>query len=158
MPKRVLVSDLYALDLVTLVWEKLWPPAGKEARVHTGDVVEELDAASAGAAPDIQDGPQARYFHSADAHGDHIYYFGGVSHIDKQGVVNLIHKYLTLDGLSTYTTSFSVTDRISSFTYIKNFQSLAIFEEVAEQRQTAKSTAEDSSRRRGARNGLLCAG
>lgn len=72
---RRMVSDLYALDLHTLVWEKLWPP-------------EDQQSSSLG-------GPQPRYFHrwalsttllgntnssvcSADAWGHKLVIFGGM--------------------------------------------------------------------------------
>ncbi|KAK9898655.1 galactose oxidase [Cystobasidium minutum MCA 4210] len=53
---RRMVNELRALDLNTLVWEKLWP----------------LDGVSESA------GPQPRYFHSADAWGSKLVIFGGM--------------------------------------------------------------------------------
>lgn len=74
---------MYALNLSTLVWQKVWPPAAastavKEAeptRASSNDILEELDEGLSGSQPR---GPLPRYFHSANAHEDSIYIFGGV--------------------------------------------------------------------------------
>ena len=67
MPKRVLTSDLYALDLTSLEWEKLWPPRGYEDRIKRSEasaheVVEELDKSFESPSHQMR-GPDPRYFH-----------------------------------------------------------------------------------------------
>ena len=81
MPKRILESDLYELDLATLEWERLWPPRGSSKNTgnrsgSNAEVVEELNTGE-GATAD-QAGPEPRYFHSADAYGESILFFGGM--------------------------------------------------------------------------------
>lgn len=84
VPKRVLVADLYVLDLTSLVWTKLWPPEDAKVVEFSPDSVEELAGGTEGHGkrpqPDVKQvrGPQARYFHSADVMGDSIYFFGGM--------------------------------------------------------------------------------
>ncbi|BGP51829.1 hypothetical protein JCM10450v2_007785 [Rhodotorula kratochvilovae] len=60
---REMVNSLYALDLRSLAWAKLWPsPAAATAR-----------------------GPAPRYFHSAQAWGDKLVVFGGQSFVAGPG-------------------------------------------------------------------------
>ncbi|GAA6033989.1 hypothetical protein JCM8097_000636 [Rhodosporidiobolus ruineniae] len=64
VPTRTMVSTLYKLDLRSLAWSQVWPPS----------------SSSAGEAD--EDGPQARYFHSACAWGDKLVIFGGEGYED----------------------------------------------------------------------------
>lgn len=80
VPKRVLVADLYVLDLGTLVWTKLWPPEDTKVVEFSPHSVEELADGRPKAVGEDKPvrGPQARYFHSADVQGANIYFFGGM--------------------------------------------------------------------------------
>lgn len=80
VPTRTMVNTLYVLDLESLVWEQLWPPADRAVRVASNEGQEGMEELEDGEA--VKDaplrGPQARYFHSCDVHGDLLLIFGGV--------------------------------------------------------------------------------
>lgn len=68
-----MVSTLYALDLRTLVWERQYPPP-----VPPADCDAESCAYPSPVTPTSPSrAPSARYFHSAEAWGTKIVFFGG---------------------------------------------------------------------------------
>lgn len=77
VPTRSMVATLYALNLDSLAWSQLWPPADATFRVHEGfgENIEELQDAEGSK---VVQGPRARYFHGCDAYGDQLVIFGGV--------------------------------------------------------------------------------
>ncbi|GAA6004634.1 uncharacterized protein JCM10292_005699 [Rhodotorula paludigena] len=63
---REMTNSVYALDLRSLAWAKLWPPAAVPASATAAVAAE---------------GPAPRYFHSAQAWDDQLVIFGGQSYV-----------------------------------------------------------------------------
>ncbi|GJN94458.1 hypothetical protein Rhopal_007538-T1 [Rhodotorula paludigena] len=63
---REMTNSVYALDLRSLAWTKLWPPAAVPTSATAAVAAE---------------GPAPRYFHSAQAWDDQLVIFGGQSYV-----------------------------------------------------------------------------
>ncbi|KAL8286767.1 hypothetical protein RQP46_004295 [Phenoliferia psychrophenolica] len=65
---RAMVSTLYALDLPTLIWSRQWPPSLPSPSLPSSSPTTPTSPSRS---------PSARYFHSAEAWGNKIVFFGG---------------------------------------------------------------------------------
>ncbi|KAH9812731.1 hypothetical protein DFH28DRAFT_977747 [Melampsora americana] len=98
VPTRLMVSDLYRLDLQSLLWEKIWPSSesshnsidfkGKGRATDTDETSNRhRQSSSDPSIPKSQDldssthqAPRARYFHSAEAWDHKLVIFGGMGY------------------------------------------------------------------------------
>jgi len=109
VPTRLMISDMYRLDLNTLEWHKIWPPPPNHSPL-TSHLTGTSDTKGKAKASDSQDsddhsqppdhnqptiitsenlpshsslpipGPHPRYFHSAEAWGNKLVIFGGMGY------------------------------------------------------------------------------
>lgn len=98
VPTRLMVSDLYRLDLQSLLWEKIWPSSDSshnsidfkgKGRAIDADETSNLNPQSSSDPsllnsqdldPSTHQAPRARYFHSAEAWDHKLIIFGGMGY------------------------------------------------------------------------------
>ncbi|KAG0145510.1 hypothetical protein CROQUDRAFT_658580 [Cronartium quercuum f. sp. fusiforme G11] len=93
VPTRLMIADLYRLDLHTLHWEKIWSPfdsisSDPKGKSRAPDPLPSPTSIAQTDGRSTEQGPRPRYFHSAEAWDHKLVIFGGMGYasnlVDKE--------------------------------------------------------------------------